>query len=63
MLTIPFSDGLCQTGRSENKDIENRKEKKMKKTLMYTLLLALTPAVFAAEPSFKDMKKLEAVNG
>ena len=35
----------------------------MKKTLMYTLLLALTPAAFAAEPSFKDMKELEAVNG
>ncbi|EFE50772.1 hypothetical protein NEIELOOT_00478 [Neisseria elongata subsp. glycolytica ATCC 29315] len=30
---------------------------------MYTLLLALTPAAFAAEPSFKDMKELEAVNG
>ena len=28
---------------------------------MYTLLLALTPAAFAAEPAVTDMKELEAV--
>ncbi|MFC2534927.1 MAG: hypothetical protein ACFNVM_06920 [Neisseria elongata] len=35
----------------------------MKKTLICTILLTLTHAAFAAEPSFKDMKELEAVNG
>ena len=30
---------------------------------MYTLLLVLALAALAAEPSFKDMKELEAVNG
>lgn len=35
----------------------------MKKTLMCTLLFALASAASAAQPSFKDMQKLEAVNG
>ena len=35
----------------------------MNKFLICTLLCALAPAAFAAEPSFQNLKKLDTVNG
>ncbi len=35
----------------------------MNKFLTYTLLCALAPAAFAAEPSFQNLKKLDTVDG